>query len=82
MRMRSSVWVSGSFFNPVFGFLVGAIRFGNHMGGGALEQFDLAGHLGHFRHKLNGAGAGAHHGYGFAGEIFIVIPAGAVEVWP
>ena len=61
-------------------FAVGAIRFGNHMGSGALEQLYLAGHLGHFRHELNGAGTGAYDGHGLAGQVHVVVPAGTMEM--
>ena len=63
----------------LLGGRVGPVRFGNHIGRGSLEQQDLFRLLGDFRYELNGACPGADHRHGLAGEVHIVVPAGAVK---
>ena len=50
------------------------------MGRRALEQFHPGGLFCHFRDKLDGTGAGADHSHGFACQVNVVVPAGAMEV--
>ncbi len=51
-----------------------------HPAGGALEDLDELGLLDELRDDLDGTGAGADDGDSLAGEVVVVVPAGAVDL--
>ena len=57
----------------------GEVQPGHHPAGGALVYLDELGDLDQFGHQLNRTGTGADDGHPLAGEVVVVIPAGAVD---
>src|SRR5690606_41699381 len=57
----------------------GFVRFGQHPRGRALVKVQMGRLRGDFRHKLDGARAGANDGNPFALQVDVVVPAGGME---
>ena len=78
---RASCWVAGTFAKSSCAAAgVGDVQPGHHPAGRALEDLDELGLLDQLGDDLDGAGAGADDRDPLAGEVVVVVPAGAVDL--